>query len=390
MAVYGNKKNERKAEIIVEALIHGGITLDEDEKKIKIIKMLRFSEIGPFNSGLAPIKRKGKWGFINKLGGFHILCQYDWVELSSDECLIVAKKNEKWGYIDTDNNVIIDFVFDEALPFLDGFAIVKQGRNYGVIGTDGTMIIQPVYHIIKQSSSHLFSVKKNNKWGVIDTLGNIILPFIYDNMTEFSAGVSYVRIDKKHGFVNLQGEFVLELTNQQRVYPINLYNNFELTINFEFIAVLNLKGKREYDWSIYSNTGEFITDSLKYRRINSFRDGLAAVCDDYNKHKWGVIDSQGKLIIPCEYDRISSFHCGLAFVSKGVYCGYIDQNNCIKIPIKYKAASMFFSDNISYVSMNGWKGQLIDTEGNIVFYLEKEITLMNIISYVDLCLGGFC
>ncbi len=33
MAVYGNKKNERKAEIIVEALIYGGIAPDEDEKK---------------------------------------------------------------------------------------------------------------------------------------------------------------------------------------------------------------------------------------------------------------------------------------------------------------------------------------------------------------------
>lgn len=357
-------------------------------QKIRIIKMIRFSEIGPFNSGLAPIKRKGKWGVINKLGDFHIPCQYDLLRLPPDKGKIVAKK-KKWGYINTANIVIIDFIFNDAYPFFEELAVVKLGKAYGVIDGDGKMTIQPIYRMIKQSPNRIFSAEKDKKWGVIDSLGNTIQPFIYDSMTEFSCGVSYVRIGKKHGFINLQGEFVIELTNQQHVYPINLYNNFDSIINFEFIAILNIKGKREYDWSIYSNNGGLIADSLKYRRINSFHGDLAAVCCDNNKDKWGVINSQGKLIIPCEYDQISSFSCGLAFVSRGMYCGYIDGDNRIKIPIKYKEAANKFHDNVAYVSTNGWKGQFIDNKGNVVLNLKKEITLMNIMNYVDLCLARF-
>lgn len=342
--------------------------------------MIKFSEIVPFNSGLAPVKQKGKWGFINKTGDFQIPCEYDLVYFSYEEGKIAVRKNKRWGYINTENVVIIDFIFDDALPFSEGLAPVKQGKMYGVIDVSGKMIIQPIYSMVKQAPNHIFSVKKDKKWGVIDGKDNTILPFIYDSMTEFSFGVSYVCVGQKHGFINLQGEFTLELTSEQNVYPIDFHKSFESTINFEFIAIVNIKGRRKYHWSIYSNKGELIADSLKYNWINSFHKGIAAVCSYKDKHKWGMINSQGELIVPCEYDKISPFFCGLAFASKGIYCGYIDENNRVKIPFKYKAASTFY-DNVAFVSTSGWNGHFIDTEGNVILNLRREKTLKNILTY---------
>ena len=350
--------------------------------------MIKFSEIGPFNYGLAPIKQKGKWGFINKSGVCQIPCQYDLICLPSDEGKIAVRKNKKWGYINADNIAIIDFVFDDASSFSDRLAPVKQGKMWGVINEYGKMVIQPIYNQISQSPNHIFSAKKDEKWGVIDGMENIILPFIYDSLTEFSYGISYVRIGQKHGFINLKGEFVLELTKQQKIYPKPYFANFESTVNFEFIPVVNIKGRNKYDWSIYSNKGELIADSLRYTFINTFREGLADVYSYGKKPKWGMINSQGELIIPCEYDKISPFLCNLAFVSKGIYCGYIDKNNHVKIPLKYKAASVF-CDNLAYVSTNGWHGQFIDTEGNTVLNLKKEKNFNNILNFLDLSVHLF-
>ncbi len=108
---------------------------------------------------------------------------------------------------------------------------------------------------------------------------------------------------------------------------------------------------------------------------------MAEVCN--NKHKWGIINSRGELIIPCEYDKISSFKCGLAFVSKGTYCGYIDKNNHINIPLRHRLASEFHEE-IAYVSRNGWSGQLIDTKGNTILNLRKEANFVNIKHFVNL------
>lgn len=252
---------------------------------------------------------------------------------------------------------------------------------YGIINEQGEVVVQPIYNKIVQSPNHIFSAKKDEKWGFIDSSGNTILPFIYDSATVFSFGVSYVRIGQKHGFINLQGEFVLELTDKQQVYPQPYHTSFESAINFEFIAVANIHGRRKYDWLIYSSKEEFIAESLEYTWINIFHNNMAAACND--KQKWGIINSRGELIIPCEYDNISSFKCSLAFVSKGAYCGYIDKNNHINIPLRHRVASEFYED-IAYVSRNGWSGQLIDTKGNTILNLRKEVNFVNITNFVNL------
>lgn len=159
-------------------------------------KIIKFSEIGPFYSGLAFIKQKGKYGFINNSGDFQIPCEYDLICPTFSEGKVAVKQNKKWGYINTDNITVIDFAFDDALSFSEGLAIVKQGKMYGIIDNKGEVVVQPIYDKIVQSPNHIFSAKKDEKWGFIDGSGNTILPFIYDRATVFSSGVSYMRIEK--------------------------------------------------------------------------------------------------------------------------------------------------------------------------------------------------
>lgn len=42
--------------------------------------------------------------------------------------------------------------------------------------------------------------------------------------------------------------------------------------------------------------------NLPYVDVRGFRDGRAAVKD--SNDKWGVINTKGELIVPCENDRI--------------------------------------------------------------------------------------
>lgn len=335
--------------------------------------MIRFTDITPPFSGLCAIKQKGKWGFINLLGDFVAPCEYDSIQLPINDDKIAVKKKGKWGYINTKNNITIGFEFDEALAFKDGFAPIKKGKNWGVINERQEFIIPAIYNEIDYLSNQLFVVRKDNKWGFINTDGDIILPFIYDRATAFSFNVAYIRMGQRHGFINYKGEFVLELTKQQRIYLTE-------SISYEALIIVNVKGAYKYDWSIYSNEGNLIMDALRYTRINPFYDGLASVYS-YEKHpKWGVINMQGELVVPCEYDDISFFLSDLAFATKGIYSGYIDKQNQVKIPFKYRIASTF-NEGFACVSSNRWNTHIIDVNDNIVLSLKKEKSFENALNF---------
>ncbi|HEX8548687.1 MAG TPA: WG repeat-containing protein [Cytophagaceae bacterium] len=59
--------------------------------------------------------------------------------------VIAAKKGGKWGYVNTRNEELIPFIYDEAGPFENRFAIVKSGDLYGVINKNGAMVVKPEY-----------------------------------------------------------------------------------------------------------------------------------------------------------------------------------------------------------------------------------------------------
>ena len=71
-----------------------------------------------------------------------------------------------------------------------------------------------------------------------------------------------------------------------------------------------------------------------------------------NNGKTGIIDEQGKVIIPIEYDDISDFKDGLFFAKKSKKYGMIDINENIIIPFEYKKIR-FFSEGLALALVNG-------------------------------------
>ena len=75
------------------------------------------------------INDSNKYGYIDKNGKVVIDFKYDFASEFS-EGLARVKKGEKYGYIDKNGNVVIDFIYDDADNFSDGLARVKQVIKY--------------------------------------------------------------------------------------------------------------------------------------------------------------------------------------------------------------------------------------------------------------------
>lgn len=161
--------------------------------------------------------KNGKWGYINEKNEVLIpLIYQDLGDFYGG--LAYAKKDNKFGFIDTNNNTVIDFKYKWALNFgsiqADGFryAPVKKGNKRGYINNKGELVIKCKYDSGYQFKNGVVPVKKGMKWGCINTEGEVIVPFEYDLIKpigddnliiarkEESLGVNYC--------FNLQGEFL--------------------------------------------------------------------------------------------------------------------------------------------------------------------------------------
>lgn len=87
-----------------------------------------------YNNGkYAAVKNNGKWGFVDVDG--NIVIDYAYEEAKSfSEGVAAVKKNGKWGYINIDNEVIIDYQFKDASPF-------SKYRTAAVLSEDGYKLI---------------------------------------------------------------------------------------------------------------------------------------------------------------------------------------------------------------------------------------------------------
>ena len=101
-----------------------------------------------------------------------------------------------------------------------------------------------------------------------------------------------------------------------------------------------------------------------YNEISNFHQGLAGVCKG---EMWGFINSEGKEVVPCQYERIQDFNEGLACVRKDGKWGYINKNGNVVIPFKFIAAGSF-SEGLACFYLDTAEHHLgfIDKKGNVV------------------------
>lgn len=103
-----------------------------------------------------------------------------------------AKKNNKYGLLNFNEEIIIPFEYDDFyfcnvndVKYSDIY-IVKKGKNYGLLTRKETIIPIEYEDLIylkgTDSDSFLFSAKKNGKYGIINANNKVIVPFEYQSI----------------------------------------------------------------------------------------------------------------------------------------------------------------------------------------------------------------
>ncbi len=208
-------------------------------------------------------------------------------------------------------------IFDEAQLFFEGIAAVKANNKWGFINEDGEIVVDFLYDDAKSLSYGLAAVYKSEiredgstskglgKWAVIDMYGTLLTPFEFYDVNKFSDGLARVTFSStlssyiKYGYIN---------TDCEKVTPVL----------FDYITGLS---KFSDDYILMFNSGFYFYDKegnqAFNRRFNSgtrnFSDGLA-VFSESGSMKKGYFNTNGQVAISKKYSIAKDFSKGYAYV----------------------------------------------------------------------------
>ena len=211
------------------------------------------------------------------------------VEQYKDSTLITltaVQSGDKWGYINSNNEEIINPIFEAAFPFCDKYAAVKMEDKWGYIDQRGEFVLPPLYDSVEKTNfwpDGYISVSLNGEYGVLDAEFNEIIAPQYDEIGEFVYDAAAVRTGDRWGVIDTCGK---------QVAPIIYARAEPAPQRMAFVATAF--DNDTFLWGMVDKGGNYIIPT-SYLRIKHFHNDLI-VCKKINgKHI--LFDYNGKVVI---------------------------------------------------------------------------------------------
>ncbi len=86
-----------------------------------------------------------------------------------------------WGFVDSENNIVVAPHYKKAFPYGEGRAIVLSESGWGLINLYGDEVIPSIYDSLGYNvSTSLSCAKKGNRWAYFSYLGEQLTPFKFE------------------------------------------------------------------------------------------------------------------------------------------------------------------------------------------------------------------
>ncbi len=215
----------------------------------KLVIPNKYVAVGDFSEGLAFFQNEDKlYGFINTKGDIAIPAKYSKQPYSffSNRARVLSKSGH-WGFIDNNDQLVIDAKYKYATNFYKNHALVRENQFSPIllINISGEIVqefnkdlkinfqeqanihqklglkaeyfthINPILKQLIDFKKGIF-IHKNNKSGLVDINGNIVLDFIYKSLKDYNNNfLLAIMVDKsfkeKHALINDKGDIVVEV-----------------------------------------------------------------------------------------------------------------------------------------------------------------------------------
>lgn len=287
-----------------------------------------YTDATSFKDGKAMVFDGDRYNIITKNG----MLLNSWQPIEDQYHAI--KKGKKFGYIDKNGSLVIDYKFQNAKDFHNGFAQISNGTYWALINLKGEKITDWYEKIIPYQGD-LAVVYKLGNVGLINKEGKFVGQW-YQQITPMEYGLYKVKKYDKYAIVNKDGYLVTQWFDE--IYDFK--NGFVKVKKGEKYAYLNKMGGQVIGWfdeieeiqqgiisikqgsqyGFYNVESFYISPLFDY--LGKFVEGMAIVKKD---GKFSYIDKKGNMLFPFEMDSCYNFKGGIAKVVKNDEAAYINQ-----------------------------------------------------------------
>lgn len=308
-----------------------------------------YSNLTVFNNGVStaeyvlPYKYKRETRFINIFGQIQVKHNeediflpeiYDWgYDFVDDMCVVV--KDNLYGVIDKDFNVLIDCKYIDVEPLSPSLCKVREDNHWRIINKDTHIVLDYVFSQFSRKilveGEAFWIVTLYDKNGVINSEGEVIIPVLFDKVevkatsnhinvcfycyTKFLDSPDFIKYSKNR-------ECIIENGSRTQIIP----SEYEMAFDAGLGMVRVLKNGK---WGLLDSKNNVVVDAI-YSYIGEYCNGFAIVGNGKDdeiqyfiqnsghsyKTKVGLIDTLGEIVLPIEYDSIRRFENGLYCVNK--------------------------------------------------------------------------
>lgn len=249
------------------------------------------------------------------------------------------QKDSLWGYQNDKSKIIIEPQYEYAGYFVNDFAVVYKNDSAGLINKKNEIIFPFKFNKLRQDTPELFVYGYRTKY-----FGDFLNGLININDEEVTPPIySEIYFDKNRFFVNQRKDSIISKEADSDLLQVQVKNNY---------GMLDENGKvlipAKYDWM------EFVDKDLISVSVN---EGSLE----------GLFDINGKQIAELKYMLIGQFYDGFSNVRKEDEYGYIDRNGKEFLMGKYEDIYPFYKGKAIVSKKRGDKiYYMIDTKGNVI------------------------
>lgn len=170
-----------------------------------------FDYAGTFYCGVAAVQNGEKWAIINEKGEQVTDFIYDDVKLDSKGIAFrgnraLVKQNGKYCLIDTKGQQVGSETWEDADAFnADLVAAVCKDGKWGFVNTEGEVVVPYQYFEAKSFSNGFAAVRTGAKWGFIDAEKHeLVIEAAFDEVRDFAAkGNVFVKVGDRWNILRI-------------------------------------------------------------------------------------------------------------------------------------------------------------------------------------------
>jgi len=237
--------------------------------------------------------------------------------------LLPIRKSGKWGYINLKGEIIISPQYDFAGKFKNGFSVIGINNQYNVIDALGNLVFPTEYSEIRLLENNYIALKKDC-YALANTNGKTLTPFQFSKIEsgKFNSIFLHAKKDSSLLFNTASGIFQNEYThsikmifNDNKCIELKKGQKIALLDTSHQVLIPWTEGEKAFlvkgvpilttsaGYKIYDASGTALFNDKLFQSYNIVSSHYYIL--ENSENKFGMMNAKGNTLLSFEYDYIN-------------------------------------------------------------------------------------